>query len=821
MASTSAATTEQQANSVITEAAKSDDDAKTPAATSVGTTNQRANLDLMEAATADDEAKAVAALTQPGVDVNCREMFGLRFTPLIQAIQEDSVKVARVLLADPRVEVNAADTWGLTALHRSRGELLTAIIDSQRTDINWNAVDKTGQTPLLSLARMDCAGSIKKLSTIESVNFLATTIDGFTALHEQAEQESPFQTGFDKASEETRCEFVDVLFELLEARGHNLVTFVNATDILNRSALHYLAEEGSVEMLKLLLEKCPTGMTVTGVDYHGFTPLHLAVRRGHTGVVELLLTVPSMDANVAATVNASTPSGLKPWEPHHLDLCRSDLFSKAPKEVPTAGNLTPLHFAAMDGHTEIVALLLKWERIRVAPLDTKGLSPFDYSIQNGHSGVLKLLLEKLESVGEPFTFCDRWLGPLDHSIQKGHLEVVKLLVVKAEPFKLDNSKEQMRMLENLLHVATEHKQNEIAVELLDTLGLKAETLAPTSTQFPSHQSKLLAIAARENYFEIIRYVLNWHPEVDANASIGLVAEQGLVAPPLHFAALGGHVEAVKELLLHHNLDVNAKDNKDRTPLLCAIKEDKLEVVKALCFHDPERRIRATEEYTDGRTPIQIATEGNMKEIEKVLLERPEVKDFIDRLYRDRQVFVDAANALLVGAALIASVTFAGWLQPPLGYIPDYDFSQPSPAPPQTPESYAAVKHANVKVFWVFNSLSFFLAIATVLAGADAALPNLRDEFIGRRVKSVKRALIRATILLVISVICVLGAFASAGFAVLPPLLKYDTSMIITVCLGGTICMLTLANIIWKLSTPIRMRFLKTSTTMTGVGHATG
>jgi hypothetical protein len=402
------------------------------------------------------------------------------------------------------------------------------------------------------------------------------------------------------------------------------------------------------------------------------------------------------------------------------------------------------------------------------------------------------------------------------------LEVVKLLLEKGEPFTPLNYEKQMSMFENLLDVAKEHKQKEIAIHLLDTLGLGTQPFAQTSTQFCNQQSVLLAVAARENHFKIIRHVLNWYPEVDPNASIELVAEQDLVASPLHFAALGGHVEAVRELLLHHNLDVNAEDNKNRTPLLCAIKENKLGVVKALCFDDPEKRIRATEEYTVGRTPIQIATEANMKEIEKVLLERPEVKDFVDRLYRDRQVLVDAANALLVGAALIASVTFAGWLQPPLGYIPDYEFSQPFPAPPQTPESYAAVKnHATVKAFWVFNSLSFFFAIATVLAGADAALPNFRDSFIGRRVKSVERALIRATILLVISVVCVLGAFASAGFAVLPPLLKYDTSMIITVCLGGTICMLTLANIIWKLSTPIRMRFLKTSRTMTGGGHVTG
>jgi ankyrin repeat protein len=318
----------------------------------------------------------------------------------------------------------------------------------------------------------------------------------------------------------------------------------------------------------------------------------------------------------------------------------------------------------MDGHTEIVDLLLKWPRIHVAPLDTKGLSPFHYSIQNGHSGVVKLLLEKLENVGEPFTFCDEWLAPLHHSIRKGHVEVVKLLVEEAKPFQLHNHKQQMSMFENLLHVATEHNEEEIAVRLLDTLGLRTQPFARTSIQFPNHRSKLLAIAASENYFKIIGYVLNWHPEVDANASIELVAYQDLVASPLHFAALGGHVEAVQERLLHHNLDVNAKDNKNRTPLLCAIKGDKLGVVEALCFDDPGNRIRATEEYSDRLTPIQIAREANMKEIEKVLLQRPEVKDFMDRSYRDRQVFVDAANALLVGAALIASVIFAGWFTTP-------------------------------------------------------------------------------------------------------------------------------------------------------------
>jgi ankyrin repeat protein len=120
----------------LIETAKSDGKAKAITATPVATTNEQANLDLLEAAKSDDEAKAVAALTQSGVDVNCRAHMHPNYTPLLRAIFTNSLKVARVLLAEPRVDVNAPDTSGLTALHRATGRRLSAIILSQRTDID-------------------------------------------------------------------------------------------------------------------------------------------------------------------------------------------------------------------------------------------------------------------------------------------------------------------------------------------------------------------------------------------------------------------------------------------------------------------------------------------------------------------------------------------------------------------------------------------------------------------------------------------------------------------------------------------------------------
>jgi len=50
------------------------------------------------------------------------------------------------------------------------------------------------------------------------------------------------------------------------------------------------------------------------------------------------------------------------------------------------------------------------------------------------------------------------------------------------------------------------------------------------------------------------------------------------------------------------------------------------------------------------------------EIVKILTNIPKVEKDVKRLYKDRQVHVDAANVILIGATLITSVTFARWLQ---------------------------------------------------------------------------------------------------------------------------------------------------------------
>jgi hypothetical protein len=280
--------------------------------------------------------------------------------------------------------------------------------------------------------------------------------------------------------------------------------------------------------------------------------------------------------------------------------------------------------------------------------------------------------------------------------------------------------------------------------------------------------------------------------------------------PLHWAAAMGHLDVVKELLKSKKqVDVNAvkhiplRDKQDKYPygksfsaLHLALLFGHASVVKALC-EDTKERLRANTENKRGITGLQIATEKGYAQIVKNLLERPEVAKQVEGLYRDRQVHVDAANAILVGAALIASVTFAGWLQPPLGYSEFFGSASievGAPSPSGIYPSFVSVAgHPIMQIFWVFNSMSFFFAIATLMVGASAARPPSRGVFIGKEVRSLRGSLILAYDLLTVSVGCVVGAFASAGFLVLPPIPKYMLNTRVTVSIGVMVVFLAWAS----------------------------
>ncbi len=150
--------------------------------------------------------------------------------------------------------------------------------------------------------------------------------------------------------------------------------------------------------------------------------------------------------------------------------------------------------------------------------------------------------------------------------------------------------------------------------------------------------------------------------------------------------------------------------------------------------DSQRQLAAVSPLTLWDTEAgQQLTETN-----KLLLKRDES----DR----RKVIVDAANAILIGASLIASVTYASWIILPYDNI---------------------VHRKAVEVFWAFNSLSFFFAVATILVSASTAMPNFNSADSGKMFRSMMRRLRFAASLFVTAVLCVLTAFATGAYVRVP------------------------------------------------------
>jgi hypothetical protein len=238
-----------------------------------------------------------------------------------------------------------------------------------------------------------------------------------------------------------------------------------------------------------------------------------------------------------------------------------------------------------------------------------------------------------------------------------------------------------------------------------------------------------------------------------------------------------------------NADVKSYGSR-QTPLALAVLNAHFEVVKCLC-DATKGGLRTDAKPEKGKSALQIAFEESrcrpsanypfdpkpIYDIWMYITERADSRRELKRLTEERRGHVDAINAILVGTALIATATFAGWLSPPLGYS----------SPPGTDGPFASVEgHPILEKFWIFNSLSFFFAIATFMVGANVSFPPPEDIYIGDVVQSLRWKLRLAYYLLSAAVCFVIGAFASAGFAVLPPLPKYTVNMALTVGIGVTV-----------------------------------
>jgi len=137
------------------------------------------------------------------------------------------------------------------------------------------------------------------------------------------------------------------------------VMLAKSPDLINKrgdmgaTPLHIAAEEGNVDIIKLLIEN---GLHTGVVDWIGNTALHIASAKGHTQAVAVLH---EHGADPAAKNNQ---------------------------------NDTPIHLAADAGHVEVARLLIEIGA-DINGLDYRNQTPLKRAQDRGRKEVAELLLE--------------------------------------------------------------------------------------------------------------------------------------------------------------------------------------------------------------------------------------------------------------------------------------------------------------------------------------------------------------------------------------------------------------------------------------------
>ncbi|KAM4699062.1 ankyrin repeat and SAM domain-containing protein 1A isoform 1-T1 [Discoglossus pictus] len=221
---------------------------------------------------------------------------------------------------------------------------------------------------------------------------------------------------------------------------------------------------------------------------------------------------------------------------------------------------TPLHHAALNGHKDVVEVLLRNEALTNIA-DCKGCFPLHLAAWKGDAHIVRLLIHHGPShakINEQNVPEVKKYGPfhpyvnaknndnetaLHCAAQYGHTEVVRVLLEELTDPTMRNHK-----LETPLDLAALYGRLEVVKLLLNA--------HPNLLSCHTRKHTPLHLAARNGHRAVVRVLL------DAAMDINYQTEKGSA---LHEAALFGKTDVV-EMLLDAGIDVSITDNKGMTAL---------------------------------------------------------------------------------------------------------------------------------------------------------------------------------------------------------------------------------------------------------------
>ncbi|KAK3756744.1 hypothetical protein RRG08_018466 [Elysia crispata] len=538
---------------------------------SEGGSRLESGVTQVHAAAVNGDKQTLARLLAMAVaseELDVGDQFGR--SPLMYCVLADRPDCAEILMK-AGAQVNLKDKGGRTALHWAahKGNLrLMKLLLTRGADCREK--DNEGQTALHLCTRH----KLPKVMALLLRQLTPGEID---------DQDKNKRTALHWAASHGNLEHVKMLIK----QNSN----IGIPDTEGKTPLHWAASSQDREALscvKLVLETTPS--VINWQDYEGRTALHLAVADGNESVVNVLTSVKNV--NVSALDNMfRTPLH---WAAvlGHSKIVSILLDSGADSSSSDANGATALHYAAQNNYSETVSVFLL--RHLTDEPDLEGRTAFMWAAGTGADDVIRASL----SAGVDIQQEDKTGGTALHAAAlSGHSSTVKLLLDSGARLEVTDQAKHTPLFR-----ACEMGHMDVVQTLID-YGARVDGLDQDGRS-PLHW------AALGGHAYICQMLIKYGdgPNVRDHSA----------RAPLHCAAYGGFVNCMSALM-EHGAEPNAQDREGMTCLHWACSKGHLDAVKLLIEYNafPNHM-----EFTEDRyTPLDYALMGEHHEVAQYMIEQ--------------------------------------------------------------------------------------------------------------------------------------------------------------------------------------------------------